>query len=66
MKQTDEYRECKYQVNVVSNFEKSKFGVEIIRFDGQGSYEISLPIMLKYGREDAFKIAQEIELKLSA
>lgn len=66
MEKMTNLNKSQYQVNVVSNFEKSKFGVEIIRFDGQGHYEISLPIMLKYSREDALKMAEEIELKLSA
>lgn len=51
-------------VNVISNFEKTRFGVEIFETDGRGKWVIHEGIDMKYSKEDAHRMAKDLEVKL--
>ena len=54
-----------FYVNVISNYEKTKFGVEIFERNSQERYMCHEGIQIKYSYEDAKQMANEIENKLT-
>lgn len=55
-----------FMVNVISNYEKTKFGIQVFERNNRGQYRLHEGIEVKYTREDAQKMAKEIESKLTS
>ncbi len=55
-----------FDVNVISNYERTLFGVKVFESNRRGQYRIHEGIEIKYSKEDAQQMAQEIESRLLA
>ena len=53
-----------FQVNVISNYDKTLFGVEVFESNRRGQYKIHKGVEIAYSQKDAQKMAKEIELKV--